>query len=869
MFMASEDVLTELDGIRAERVMDYARFILFYWLMRKIRSSFQELRGHVRRIQNAYRGVRVRRSYLWLRSKVLRLQVAGLVQVARQRVADIREDASLLTEYIPDVDKIVNTNTGGEMSLTQVVALKLVSQDLGVDLVENSLKARDSLSETSVLKSMRKSRRPRDHNAALKAKMSELADMPELLLLEVSDISLFFAVYTCLVWTKSGAEVVGAGKRGIRTVEPPHMPRFPAAEPSSIGKGALGWLSVEVTPVDGLFAPSESAAAVATNEGHSQHSNGVHSSGGARTSSALANDSSSTSGPRDLFASLRQGTLTLEEPVAAGSNERRLFGVYPMALAKVVGLTPAAFSREDVGKRLHITADPDAKPNAEVGGRKVWISGREITVEGTLREVDATVQITLGDLDPGVRLRDVEGRADAKAVSAAELVIDDVQDWVGGCVSLHHPKLTHRKYVLRNVEPAQVAADVQRRLVIEQECTLLWEGRTVREGDNGTGMLEAESSGGGWLPEWLTNRLPGFGGWSRRRTGLLAPEEAAGAHHADGGRGPSADEAGGQGVMARQAAGQWSHAAAEPDEQDAKRKQQRAVAPAPVRQRFFIAPPIERTSASSLDPVFLSKIKRQLCEAIVHSRAVDAYFINPKWQAEAEAKAEADAKSHVADRADRTSMYNGVEKSLSQKAGQSPWGKMREQTILKNGLVSGTSSLAGERRGSLKTARLFGGDGDSSMVTSRPLVRRKSVDIVELPPDLAAAAAAHDDTPATSARAADTVVEGFLLRKLHANSEWGRRYFVLKHDGQLRWYRGPEEAEAAERQRKERRGALAQGRNRSIGEQASEGEADPDAFGQVMLRFFAATMRGELSREDVSAIPAPTLAPCHRPPVHH
>ena len=69
VFMASENVITELDRIRASRVMDYARFIWFYWVMRKKRDEFQVLRGHVRRIQNFFRGVRKRLAFLELRRK--------------------------------------------------------------------------------------------------------------------------------------------------------------------------------------------------------------------------------------------------------------------------------------------------------------------------------------------------------------------------------------------------------------------------------------------------------------------------------------------------------------------------------------------------------------------------------------------------------------------------------------------------------------------------------------------------------------------------------------------------------------------------------------------------------------------------------
>ena len=32
-----------------------------------------------------------------------------------------------------------------------------------------------------------------------------------------------------------------------------------------------------------------------------------------------------------------------------------------------------------------------------------------------------------------------------------------------------------------------------------------------------------------------------------------------------------------------------------------------------------------------------------------------------------------------------------------------------------------------------------------------------------------------------------------VFKELHAGGEWGRRYFVLTHNGQLKWYSGPDD----------------------------------------------------------------------------
>ena len=60
--------------------------------------------------------------------------------------------------------------------------------------------------------------------------------------------------------------------------------------------------------------------------------------------------------------------------------------------------------------------------------------------------------------------------------------------------------------------------------------------------------------------------------------------------------------------------------------------------------------------------------------------------------------------------------------------------------------------------------------------------------------------------------------EGFLMRKLHPRGQWGRRYFVLYKDGQLKWFTDHDEAEHEPQLAARRR---------------------LDLYGQATLRFFA------------------------------
>ena len=70
--------------------------------------------------------------------------------------------------------------------------------------------------------------------------------------------------------------------------------------------------------------------------------------------------------------------------------------------------------------------------------------------------------------------------------------------------------------------------------------------------------------------------------------------------------------------------------------------------------------------------------------------------------------------------------------------------------------------------------------------------------------------------------------EGFLLRKLAEGEQWGRRYFVLTHDGQLRWYSGPEDMHGE-------------------GGSGAEATQREESYGQVTLRFFAVELLDAIS----------------------
>ena len=764
VFLASYDIITALDQLREERVKDYARLIWSYWRMRKEWVEYKNTRRLIINFQNVYRGVRTKKAYRELREKTLILQHAGLVKIARERVKDLRdedllrEEPGLLQEYIPDVDEMVNTDTSEVLSLTRAIAANMFP-----DVAK--------LAELN-----------EEQKKQLEAKRKELRENPELLLSEANDASLTTLVYQNILWQRSGAHVSVGGQVGAKTVavaEKPTVPKFKTAEHG----GAIGWLAaqIEALPHEAVEAllndepgVAQAASKSASKRRRQRAKNASRRHGGGRYNSVVGDLAPSTSSvesqapSHQMYASLRQGTLTLEELMESGSSERVAVRTCPLALWRVAGVYPAAFRKGDEGKHIKIV------------GNKVQVGSVE-------RPIPHMIKVSAED----VKLREREKIA---GVMQTGQEIVHVQDHVGGKVTLRDPAKPDNRYFFYNVPPADLAVN-EARLVLEQERTLVWEGAEVHDanqvdtrqarrgvlgwvlGRRGSaasagpvlapgGGAAADEAAAGWR-SWLSSKRQGRDKkQGEQPPALVAPsaDDAAANEDDDAFDGFNLPGGNGDGDGEEEEEEEWKKA----DENEAS-----------VRERIFLRPPdyaLDQTQAKMAamqlgdgnDVSFLLELATHINDSIRQSKKVDDFIIQPpptKEEEEAAALSIDDVAELKAEKSERIAVLrqSRVARDKSDDA---------RKSITPNAAADGERGSAGD-------------DPRKSMAP--PTFAATTVPSMPSMPSLV--------DPQRAKKERGVLKEGFLMRKLHTKGQWGRRYFVLYKDGQLKWFTDHDDAE--------------------------------------------------------------------------
>ena len=769
--------------------------------------------------------------YKELKAKTRVLQQAALERIARQHVEALKYDLAsgaldkaTIAEQIPDIDEMVNRKDGTSIHLSKAVAMSTLFAGVADSKKLDAAQTRE-----------------------LNDKLDEYREEPEKLIEDASPQQLFIAVHTNMLWKRSGAQVEGGTQKRARP-KLPKVPRFTGAGGALAGSdltGAIGWLSVQITPL-----PKRASEEYEDVDGRG--------SGWFRRSGRRRRDEASSVGkeeilpqPLEVYATLRQGTLVLEEPIA-DSSERQVLRTYPMALWRCVGVTPTAFTKDDIGKPISL-------------------NGNQVTVGGEVRQLATPLRAVATNSQQRQREQII-------GTTIINHVIENVEEWIGGSVTLREVKqsrmsrltsgephvgasmafagsstmagrnngtspntnrvlatnrlagqcgtqrngsneagwnaragwsdlranflgstapaaapvvVSEPAYRFENVAPATLPPASHYRLILEQTRTLVWEGTGVTDGD---AVREDASEKESWL-QWLGTSL----GISREEAEVAQDDRASMAkmsnlQHSFFGKPPKPK--GKTGPVTP------NHAIeSDADESDGELLSKLDAA---AEEEFAEEGGVHRGSSQYLAQSTLVRERLIISPPIAHPLRrnvnVEAFLGN-------------------------------IDKRLR--------GDIEQSRKIDDFVIR---PLASWERGEEPEPKTDDSKSRSSVTDSKA----RASGIEKKPPMLKATSSAdgfkssvgggephEDDLRGAARREAGIIKEGYLLRKLHHTGKWGRRYFILTRTGQLQWYSSPEVATE-----------FAVLTEQDV---VSLGEADPDAFGQLTLRFFAIDWQAEES----------------------